>query len=331
VFICGLFSYLLHFVSLLCYLLTVPPFHIQIPLQEVFMKRMMVVLLLSLGVIAACGGKNTAGAPKEPVTYKAGQNAPEYTESESLAGRSMEAEDRKDESKPAAENRDDTALSFIFITNSGEAKERYLEYSVYLTYQSQDLAISRQELLDLIGRYGFLNTSSAAREYLDTQFSIKTDHIFAFLKEAEKIGSLQTESTTVTDHTADLVWNQRKSDRELVRIERKNRAFGQISAARKTWAEVEASLEKSEDAIDEAVQQQWSIKDNVTWAKINIHVNGPEHGKAVKVPNYLNALTALVNMLLKTAYGMIIVSPFIIIAGIIWWKRQWIIRIFKKK
>ena len=222
-----------------------------------------------------------------------------------------------------------------FIAPMDYAKERLLEYSVKLTYESHNLLKSRRELLGIISKYGFIKNSTSSVErkntYMNTGVYIKTDLFYDALRDFEVLGILLNERITVNDHTGNMVLNERKVKREQLRIKRKNRAVGQVTSRSKTWKDTEGSLEKSEDALDRSEHEKWKIKDKISWAFVHLYLKGPRTPDTVEVPDYSNAFVGMINLMLKVFYLVINILPFIIFLILIIWKRKSIGRIFSRR
>ena len=222
-----------------------------------------------------------------------------------------------------------------FIAPMDYAKERLLEYSVKLTYESDNLLKSRRELLGIISKYGFIKNSTSSVEqkntYMNTGVYVKTDLLYDALRDFEVLGILLNERITVNDHTENMVLNERKVKREQLRIKRKNRAAGQVTSRSKTWKDTEGSLEKSEDALDRTEHEKWKIKDKISWAFVHIYLKGPKTPDTVEVPDFSDAFVGMVNLVLQFFYLIINILPFIVFLLLIIWKRKRIGRIFLRR
>src|SRR5271157_3604040 len=215
-------------------------------------KRFIIVLAAAVIFTAAsCEGKKFFGGKDE--AQKKGNN-PSVTRANNVDLKQPSGEEEKSETvseKPESkkEANDNTGLSqaFVPLSQSNIIKGRYLEYSLSLYYKTGDFKGSRLALMKLVQRYGFLVSAStdisAPRDSVTVQASVKSDSMYDFLYELENIGSLYSENITVSDHTGEMVLEEIKSRTEKIRIERKNAAMGQITAARRTWEDVESSLE----------------------------------------------------------------------------------------
>jgi len=221
-----------------------------------------------------------------------------------------------------------------FLLPFEKTADRFLEYKVNLIYKCDDLLESRQSLLGITSKYGFVKQSNSSAEgsnsYMTVDLFIKSNLIYDALKDLNELGILESERITVIDHTEDMVRAERKRRREQTRIIRKNKAISTVSAAAKTWKDREDSLERSENELDRMDHKKWKINDSVSWAKVHIYLKGPDIPERIDVPNYQDAFVGILNTLLKMLYAVIILSPFIIIIGLILWKRKKIFSIFKK-
>ncbi|HNR89417.1 MAG TPA: DUF4349 domain-containing protein [Spirochaetota bacterium] len=243
---------------------------------------------------------------------------------------------RQSSDESAANKRDDAdrGLQSFMIAPMDLAKERLLEYRITLTYECKDLNRARQELLGIIAKYGYIRSSSATTETrnpsLDADLSVKEALLYDALRDFERLGILLNESITATDHTEGMVRQERTMKREQLRTARKNQSMGQVAPANYNWAEREASLERSENALDAAEHARWQIRDRVAWAQVHINLRGPVAPDYIDVPPYRNAFVGLANLLLRLVYVTIYLLPFIAIIAAIVWKRQSIRSIFKR-
>lgn len=215
------------------------------------------------------------------------------------------------------------------------AEKRLLEYIINLRYMCNNLPDSRQQIIQIISKYGFIKNSNAATggsyDYMNIEMYIRIDALYNALLELDELGLLKGESIRVKDHTATNVWNTIKSRRELTRIGRKSRAIGGIAPYAKNWNAINSSLENSENTRDKTIFKKWKIKDKVSWAKVHVFLKTPENPKKIIVPKYTDALKTVINMLLELLYALIILLPFIALIVIIIRKRNAIKRIFSKK
>ncbi len=297
-------------------------------------RRICLMLFITVSlVIVSCCGKKIIDEKKEVQKSASPEALSLQTDQESRAGNFYGRMEEKDADTSAKE---DDSLNFTFMpqTKKELIKGRYLEYIANLTYRTAHFAESRLELLNIIEKYGFLVSASANAELsasMNVQANIKAESLYLVIKELERVGALVSENITVSDHTGERVWASIKADREKIRVERKNKAIGQITAAKRTWEGVEASLEASEDAADQAEYQEWSINDLVSWAKFNIQLEGPKKLDNIQAPDYRKAGILLLNFLIRLSYYLLIASPFIVSAVIVLWKRKAILGLLKKK
>ena len=167
-------------------------------------------------------------------------------------------------------------LKTHFIASFIKARERLLEYHVQMTYECENLLKSRQELLGITSKYGYIKHSQSTTEgshiKMRADIYVKSDSLYMCLNELNKVGILLSETISVIDHTEDMAFNEIKIKREQIRIIRRNRAFNQSNLKGKTWKDRDNSLERSEDELDKREYEQWKIRDRISWAKINLHL-----------------------------------------------------------
>lgn len=213
------------------------------------------------------------------------------------------------------------------------AMGRLLEYTVSLSYRSDDLYKSRQLLFEMIPRYGFIKNSNSSIQgnmpYMTSSISVKSEMLYEALLEFSRLGILLNEKIIVFDHTENMVLNERRAKREQLRITRRNKAANQVTARSKTWKDTEDSLERSENSLDKSEHEKWKIRDRVSWATVNISLSGPEMPDIVQihVPTYSNAFKEMINILLQIIYLLIVIMPVAVILSIIIWKRRIILKI----
>jgi hypothetical protein len=157
---------------------------------------------------------------------------------------------------------------------------------------------------------------------MNTELYIKTENLYKALRELDALGLLISESIHVTDHTDNMEWSKRVIRREEIRIGRKNRSIGQISAAHKNWQERENSIENSENNLDKSEHDKWRMNDKVNWAKIHIYLKGPDIPYSIQIPSFRNAFIGMMNFLLLALYALIYMLPFLALIAIIIIKRE---------
>ncbi|TGK64827.1 DUF4349 domain-containing protein [Leptospira wolffii] len=195
---------------------------------------------------------------------------------------------------------------------------RLLEYKVDLNFETKDFIAARKFLLELSGKYGFVQSESLQNWGGDTEPSmtavihVRSSDLYQVLMELEKVGTLTSENIQVEDHTENYTLEQIHSRREKIRIARRTE-LGSRSTP-KNAAEIEELLGQSEDSADSAEFERWKILDRVNWAKISIHLYGPKKPKAVEVPNFGDAFIDLVSIGLKFALSLIYIIPPALIA-----------------
>lgn len=195
---------------------------------------------------------------------------------------------------------------------------RLLEYKVDLNFETKDFIAARKFLLELSGKYGFVQSESLQNWGGDTEPSmtavihVRSSDLYQVLMELEKVGTLTSENIQVEDHTENYTLEQIHSRREKIRIARRTE-LGSRSTP-KNAAEIEELLGQSEDSADSAEFERWKILDRVNWAKISIHLYGPKKPKAVEVPNFGDAFIDLVSIGLKFALSLIYIIPTALIA-----------------
>jgi hypothetical protein len=226
-------------------------------------------------------------------------------------------------------------LDVNFLAPMDKAKGRLLEYSVNLAYETENILESRRKLLELVARYGFIKTSSAVtdtrRPFVNAEIMVKTDLLYEALKDFESLGILKNENISVIDHTENMVLSERSVRRENLRIDRRNRAMGQITAQNRNWQGVEQNIEQSEERLDQAEHGKWQIQDKVAWVRVQVSLAGPDQPNRVDVPLYRNALIGLLNLFLRLVYLLIWLAPFIVLGIVVWRYRGRILGLLKRK
>ena len=295
--------------------------------RNVIMMLVAALLLLPL----SCSKKAEAPAG-EAAAPAAMTNTSRQAKSLDFAGDVVE---EKKEAGEAMKADDGKGLQGHFLAPMDLAKERLLEYRVDLTYETKNILASRHALLAIVAKYGFIKGSSAAldesRALVASDVYVKSEKLYEALGELDAIGTLLSENIAVTDHTENMVLQDRKVKREQVRMARRGAAAAQVGGAAKNWNDIENSLSQSEDGLDAAEHAKWQIRDKIAWACIHVNLNGPEQPGRIRVPKYVNALIGLVNFLLVLVYALIYILPFAAVAGAIVWKRRQIAGLFRRK
>ena len=274
----------------------------------------------------------TGGAPASPGYRDAEESVADDVDrsSDEFEARKAKRRGRNEKSENAA-----NGLDSHFIIPFDFAQERLIEYTVNVTYETDNLLISRKRLLEIIGKYGFIKSSSASTETSNptsnTEIQIKAEKLYDALRDLEEIGILKSELIRTNDHTENMILSGRKVRRENIRIIRRGRATRNVSTASKNWAQIENALQNSEDKLDAAEHQKWKIRDKVSWASVNIFLKGPESPNRVEVPLYRNAFIGLANFFLNLLYVIIWLVPFVLIFILFWLNRNRIISVFKRK
>jgi hypothetical protein len=213
--------------------------------------------------------------------------------------------------------------------------DRYLHYTVRLTYESSDLRSARISLLELISRYGFFESTQAGLgqnsqdDKLTVDALIRAAQLTAMLKDLEAVGKLKEENIQVEDNTEAMFLARQKADRAQVRERRRANALTG-SAGVRNWNERETALSESEDQSDEAAHQEWRVKDKVTWANLHITLTTRYRAWRIEIPAYRDALIALIEWVFNLFYYVILLLPLWILLGLIVWKRRNILSWFKR-
>ncbi|MBP7736926.1 MAG: DUF4349 domain-containing protein [Spirochaetes bacterium] len=243
-----------------------------------------------------------------------------------------EADEQKRGAAPGKKDEGREGIIGHFLEPMEFAKERLLEYRIDLTYESGDLQKSRHELLAIVAKYGFIKDANTSLQdqppEVISDVVVKSDKIYEALRDLDRVGTLVSERINVTDHTEEMVLQERTVKREQLRVARKNTAAGQVAPAVKSWSEIDSSLTQSEDKLDAAEHGKWKIRDKVAWAWIHVNLKGPDR---INVPNYFNAVVGMINFLLKLLWVVIYLIPFAAVAALIIWKRQAIAGVFRRK
>ncbi|TGL64660.1 DUF4349 domain-containing protein [Leptospira sarikeiensis] len=200
---------------------------------------------------------------------------------------------------------------------------RLLEYKVNLTFETENFIAARKSLLELSAKYGFVQNESL-QNYGDDSgpnmtavIHVKSSDLYQVLMELEKLGNLKSENIEVEDHTENFTLEQIHSRREKIRIARRTELSTRSTP--KSAAEIEELLGQSEDSADSAEFEKWKILDRVTWAKISIHMYGPQKPKTVEVPNFGEAFIDLISLVLKLLLSLVYIIPLgIALAGVLY-------------
>lgn len=215
-------------------------------------------------------------------------------------------------------------------------EDRLLEYSIHLTYRTEDYRAARRELLRIVSKYGHIQNSYASTDptwSMSTTMRIRIAELYTVLEKLDELGELEAERIDSTDHTEKMVLAERKYRRERLRMVRRSAAARQTPAANKNWAQREKLISESEDRQDEAAHQQWQVEDRVSFAQVQVQLLGPDLPVQVEVPAYENAFVILLNWFLELLYAIILGAPLWLLLLALWLKRASIGRLLgiKKK
>ncbi len=210
---------------------------------------------------------------------------------------------------------------------------RYLEYKVHLTFKTKDLIQSRNLLLELAGKYGFVKKSSGyweiTKPYVYSELHINKEKLLQVLIQIEKIGKLISENIQVVDHTNRFTWSEIKLAREKKRQQRKANLMQKVD--RKSIVQVERLLEKNEDNEDKAKFEKIKIQDAIQWAKLYVRIEGPAQPVSWDLPDFRNAFIHAIQFTLIVFYAFIVILPLLLLLWIVWWQRKRIRSLFSRK
>lgn len=290
--------------------------------------RLILIVIISISIAVSCAMEKQESDNTEIMSGEVAKERPA-----TVTKSSLKDEESMIGGKKGSDMRKKRGLDQPFFRSFSKAKTRLLEYHVNLTFDCKKILKSRKALLSIIEKYGYLRGSHATTEYdqsyMTADLCVKADSLYEMLIDLEAVGILLSERITVTDHTEAMIWNQMKIEREQLRIVRKNRAINRVSPKATNWRDREASLERSEDQLDQSKYEEWKIEDKVKWAKIHIYLKGPSKPFKVSIPKYQEALIGVVNILLFILYILVWLSPFIILFFVIWFNRKKIASVFK--
>jgi hypothetical protein len=291
---------------------------------------LILICAIALFPVLSCKKSEAPKDASAPVAYDKNAPAQEAMSTSDEAGVMKE--------RKAVLERPDEGIRGItghFLATMELAKDRLLEYRTDLTYESRDLMKSRRELLDIVSKYGFVKGSSISLEEKEplavSDVFVKSDKLYETLRELDRLGSLLSETITVTDHTEEMVLQERTVKREQIRIVRKNAAAGQVAPAARNWADIDGSLTQSEDRLDASEHAKWKIRDKVAWSWIHVTLKGPDQPDRIDVPRYADAFIGMINILLRLVYVVIYLLPVAAIVWLIVWKKSQIVAIFRRK
>ncbi len=296
------------------------------------MKKL-AVLILAVCMLQACS--------KSPDQDKIAKNEvsalPAVSESEDLvtAADEIEAKEKTILTEETSNLKDSEGIKTPYFGEFPAGKNRLLEYRVGLQYDSKDILKSREMLLHLVEKYGYIKSASTSADsdspYFNSEIMIETKNYLTALKEFNALGILKSESIEVVDHTPDKILNDIQQEREESRIKRRSAYTDRASTANRNFSGIEQSLAESENALDDARFNKWQIEDKITWTTVNISVTGPLPARSITVPDYKKAFILLAEIMLKLVYAAIILIPLWLIIIIITIKKQWFKKVFLSK
>lgn len=288
------------------------------------MKNTLKLIIFALFVFLLHCGKESNSESTAPV--EAEIRSSDMVSEKKVAPSAPRAEENI--KQPSVENQ--LGQVFVPIQNSSE---RLLEYQVQMSYQTQDLIKTRQDLLGFITKYGFIESSSAVNidsPYMSLRVHVRSEKLYEALIELDTYGVLLSEDISTIDHTEGMVWQKIKSNREKIRLGRRNNANNQTSANSKNWQEIEEAVTESENNLDSSEHEIWKIKDKVKWATMSINFSSPIPADKIQIPTYKNAFIGILNVFLELTYYLIWMIPFLILAGLLYLPLKKIYLYFKK-
>jgi hypothetical protein len=222
----------------------------------------------------------------------------------------------------------------VFIPLNTLARERYLAYSMDLSYKCDEFLKARKLLIDAVPKAGFiLSCETTINEYgssLTAVFKIKQDSLYNFIKSIEPIGYLQREFINGVDHTGEVFFNSLQIKRQKERVGRKAEIAGATSVYARSFDNREEELTNQEDVLDQREYEKWQFNDQISWVEVRLQLTGPQKTYQVTpkivVPQYKTAFYTIISGLLAFSVALLYVVPFILIAGLIYWIVRKIIR-----
>lgn len=161
------------------------------------------------------------------------------------------------------------SLSSLFYSESDFARERYLAYTISLSFVSHDFDHSRTVLMRVLEQHGFPVNSSLSiqnnRYYQRSTIKVKTDSLYIALKELKEMGILISENITVKDYTNSVRTSPMVNNRDTAETQRR----------------------------DVSSINNISIRDQVEWSTISLDIRGteevyPEQKKSSLAANVLS-------------------------------------------
>jgi Domain of unknown function (DUF4349) len=300
--------------------------------------RNVVLILLVLVCLVACSrkesqeakraGESQANAPiaEKPLAYSKVAQPAEYAKDIKSLGYN------KSENKPAKKLQQEgqtAPFSGHFYIPMKYENERKLEYTITISYETENFQESRMALLEIVSKYGFLLDSRTAiyqYPFLSANIKIKTEHLYQALKEFERIGSLTAENIQANDLTEKIMITNKMYERQQERSQRRQEAVKEGEKKYVNWDSQEYDLIQQENQMDDLAMQQWRFEDRLIWASVHVEIKGPvlpAKAEKVEVPQFKQALNHVLRTFLVIAYGIVWALPYIIIIIliIVIWKK----------
>lgn len=202
------------------------------------------------------------------------------------------------------------------------ASERLLEYKIYLVIKSNNLLLSRQEIISIIQKNSILKRMEISFisdvQTLEAEILTPVSNLYPTLLELARVGKLLSEKVETVDWTEHNQKQKIALERETIRAQRRAKAGKEGSAANWTWKDREELLEKSENNYDEAKLETWKIQDSIRWAKIYVQVEGKEVPLQVRFPNFRNTFISSINFIFSAVESIVWFLPILIVLIIIY-------------
>ncbi|MBN1500775.1 MAG: hypothetical protein JW982_11495 [Spirochaetes bacterium] len=296
------------------------------------MKKLIILAVIP-AVFLFCGKADRSGAPEQKPEMEISKNA------DSPVLEAFEKQEdllKKDVNKSSEENiKISEGIKTPYYSDFPAASSRMLEYKLNLQYDSSDILKSRQILLYLTGKYGYIKSGTTSADsdypYFNSVIMIKTENLIEAMKEFNALGVLKNEVIEVIDHTPDKIRNEIQQQRGFQRIKRRAAYTDRASTANRNFSDIEQSLASSEDTLDEAKFTSWLIEDKITWATVSISITGPLPDSGITIPDFKKAFIILADFMLNLVYASIILIPLWLIIIVILIKKQWFKKVFLSK
>jgi hypothetical protein len=224
---------------------------------------------------------------------------------------------------PSGQTGSERGIDKVFVPVTTVAKERYLAYSMNLTYKCENFLAARKQIITSIPKFGFIlsceTTINDCSSSLSAVFKVRYDSLYSFINTLQTLGCLQRESISGTDHTGEVFMNSLQIKRQKERVARKSDIVSTTNVRSRAFDNSEEDLTSQEETLDQKEFEKWQFNDRISWVEVTLELVGPQkvyqEKETILVPSYKHVLYATVSGLLQVSVVLLYLLPWILLLG----------------